>query len=68
MLRITDVLTENIIREVMERDKRKSDKKALDGQYLRALVTAMHDCSIYFSAWEKVDADGVAQEIMTGQA
>ena len=58
MLRITDVLTENVICEVMERDKRESDKKALNGQYLRALVTAMRDCGISFSVWEKVDADG----------
>ena len=58
MLRITDVLTENVICEVMERDKRESDKKALNGQYLRALVTAIRDCGISFSVWEKVDADG----------
>ena len=42
----------------MERDKRESDQKALDGQYLRALVTAMRDCCISFSVLEKVDADG----------
>ena len=58
MLRVTDVLTENLIREVIERDKRQGVTKALSGKYLNKLVKAIKDCGVSFSIWEKADGDG----------
>ena len=58
MLRVTDVLTDNLIREVMERDRRNGSSKALKGEFLNKLVKAIQDCGISFSVWERSDGDG----------
>ena len=61
MMRITDRLTENLITEVMERDskadiaKGKGEKK---GIYLESLVATINSIGIFFSIWEKKNADG----------
>ena len=60
-MRISDRLTENIIIEVMERD-RKSDflKKRGEekGVYLKRLIAVINSLGITFSVWEKNNADG----------
>lgn len=63
MLRITDVLTDNIIKDAIEKDKRQGVTKALDGKCLKALVKAMRECGLSFSVWEKVDGDGPAADL-----
>ena len=66
MMRITDRLTENLIREVMERDS-KHDQNAVRGQekgvYLKRLVTSINGLGISFSIWEKNNADGKGSAI-----
>ena len=57
-LRVTDVLTENLIRDVIERDKHQGVTKALSGKYLNKLVKAIKECGVSFSVWEKADGDG----------
>ena len=61
MLRITDRLTENLIKEVIERDnkadinKKRGEEK---GQYLKKLVKEINATGITFNVWEKKNADG----------
>ncbi|PFX15033.1 hypothetical protein AWC38_SpisGene20771 [Stylophora pistillata] len=61
MMRITDLLLENLMTEVMERDsngdlrKGRGEKK---GVYLESLVEAINNIGIPFSIWEKKNADG----------
>ena len=61
MLRISDRLTENLIAEVMDRD-RLSDfiKKTREpkGIYLNRLITIINSLGVTFAVWEKSDADG----------
>ena len=57
MLRVTDVLTNNLVKEVMERDKRNGVTKALSGKHLQNLVQAINECGISFHIWEKTDGD-----------
>jgi hypothetical protein len=60
MLRISDRLTENLIKEVMEHDseadflKKHGDPK---GVYLNKLVTVINSLGISFSVWEQSSAD-----------
>ena len=60
MLRISDRLTENLIKEVMERDseadflKKRGEPK---GVYLNKLVTVINSLGISFSVWEQSSAD-----------
>lgn len=61
MLRVTDRLTGNLIKEVMERDsnediykKKKEDK----GKYLGNLIKLINNTGVTFNVWEKTNADG----------
>ena len=61
MMRVTDRLTENVITEVMERDrktdflKKKGEEK---GIYLKRLIRVINEVGITFSVWEKSNGDG----------
>ena len=61
MLRITDRLTENLIKEVIERDNKADINKKREeekGQYLKKLVKEINATGITFNVWEKKNADG----------
>lgn len=61
MMRISDRLTENIIKEVMERDSKNDDSKSRGEQkgiYLKRLISVINNLGITFSVWEKSNADG----------
>ena len=51
LLRITDKLTENLIREVMEKDSKARNKEK--GTNLRILIETINELGITFSLWEK---------------
>ena len=51
MLRITDKLTENLIREVMEKDSKARNKEK--GTNLRIVIETINELGITFSLWEK---------------
>jgi hypothetical protein len=61
MLRVTDRMTDNLIREVMERDmksdfnKKRGEEK---GIYLKRLISKINQLGITFNVWEKKNADG----------
>jgi len=61
MLRVTDRLMENLIKEVIERDgeadlnKKRGEEKGL---YLKKLVKEINKTGITFNVWEKKNADG----------
>ena len=63
MLRITDILLENLIEDAMQWDdkvsststKRRSIEKSL---HVKELVKLINQCGVSFSIWEKRNADG----------
>ena len=57
MLRITDVLTDNLLQQTMWLDKQ-AKSKTLAGPHTEMLVTAISACGVSFSVWEKTNADG----------
>ena len=58
LLRVTDVLSHNILQDAMERDAREKCKNPLSGTHLKALVAAINQCGVSFNVWEKKNADG----------
>lgn len=57
----TDKLTENLITEALNRDKKENHNKApcnRTSTHLDNLVKAICNCGISFNVWEKPDADG----------
>ena len=64
LLRITDVLLENIIEDAMERDDKESilmtqrREKLERGKHLRKLAEIINNCGVTFNVWEKKNADG----------
>ncbi len=60
MLRISDRLTKNLIKEDMERDSEADflrKRGELKGIYLNKLVTVINSLGISFSVWEQSSAD-----------
>ena len=63
LLRITDILLENLIEDAMQWDDKESStsakKKSLEkSQHVKKLVEAINNCGVSFSIWEKRNADG----------
>lgn len=64
LLRITDVLMNNLIEDTMERDDKESllmthrSKKLERGKHLRKLAEIINGCGVTFNVWEKKNADG----------
>ena len=61
MLRVTDRLMENLIKEVMERDNKADINKGRGeekGLYLKKFVKEINETGITFNVWEKKNADG----------
>ncbi|XP_028394380.1 uncharacterized protein LOC114518556 [Dendronephthya gigantea] len=61
MLRITDKLLDNLVKEALQRDYKENRNKApRDRQSLNLqnLVDTIRSCGVSFSVWEKLDADG----------
>ena len=61
LLRITDVLTTNLIDEVLTWDQEDDfDKtnKEQKGKHLRKLIDAVRSCGITFDVWQQKNADG----------
>ena len=63
LLRITDVLTRNVLDEVIEWDdeeahKKKVSKPAPIGQHLQEAIQTINRCGITFRVWEKKNVDG----------
>lgn len=62
-LRITDVLTRNVLDEMIELDDEESHKRkvanpSVIGQHLQTAVEAINKCGVTFWVWEKKNADG----------
>ena len=56
--RITDVLLNNLIQLMVEKDKRQQFKgKKMDSQSLNAFVQCVRQCGVTFDVWQKVNAD-----------
>ena len=63
MLRVTDILTENLITECLDWDKEDDlDRKRGDtqGMHLTRLVQSIRSCGVSFDVWEQHNADGKA--------
>ena len=63
MLRVTDVLINNLIEDAMQWDEKENflaGKKnaSLQCQHLNNLIQAINSCGVSFSVWEKRNADG----------
>ena len=57
MLRITDVLKDNLIREAIEIDSKAGVRNFMKGPRLKQLVAAFNQCGVSFQVWEKTNAD-----------
>ena len=63
MLRVTDILLENIVHECLDWDKDDdldSKKGAVTGLHLKSLIGAIRSCGVSFDVWEQRNADGKA--------
>ncbi len=62
LLRITDVLINNLIEDVLEWDKKEDlgKKKSDDSRsvHLRNFINTVRSCGVSFHVWEKTNADG----------
>jgi hypothetical protein len=61
LLRVTDILTENLIQECLDWDKEDELDRcrgAERGIHLKKLINTIRSCGISFDVWEKRDADG----------
>lgn len=63
LFRVTDVLTRNVLDEMIEWDdeethKKKVSKPSAIGQHLKKSVETLNKCGIAFHVWEKKNADG----------
>lgn len=58
---LTDKLTDNLITEALNRDKKDNHNRApcdRTSMHLENLVNAIRSCGISFNVWEKPNADG----------
>lgn len=63
MLRVTDILTDNIITECLNWDKDDDlnrKKEEPQGLHLKKLIQVIRSCGISFDVWEQRNADGKA--------
>lgn len=63
LLRVTDVLTRNILNEMIEWDDEDAHKQKISnppviGQHLKKAINEIKACGISFNVWEKKNADG----------
>ena len=61
MLRIVDVLIDNLIEEVLEWDKMEDLRKKRNeerGIHLNKLISTIRSCGVSFNIWQKTNADG----------
>ena len=63
MLRITDLLIENLIEDAMQWDDKESSssskKRSVEkSEHVKKLLQAINNCGVTFSIWEKRNADG----------
>lgn len=64
LLRIADVLMNNLIEDAIERDDKESvlmakrREKLARGKHLRKLAETINSCGVTFNVWEKKNADG----------
>ncbi|KAK2550530.1 hypothetical protein P5673_028729 [Acropora cervicornis] len=61
MLRITDRLTGNLVKDALEWDNKENFDKPPSQQsdkHLQALVKAIKNCGVSFNVWEKLNGDG----------
>ena len=63
MLRITDILIENLIEDAMQWDDKESSsyskKRSVEkSEHVKKLLQAINNCGVTFSIWEKRNADG----------
>ena len=64
MLRITDILLDNLIEDAMQWDDKESNSSAKKraniekSEHMKRLVEAINNCGVSFSIWEKRNADG----------
>ena len=63
MLRITDILIENLIEDAMQWDDKESSssskKRSIEkSKHVQKLIEAINNCGVTFSIWEKRNADG----------
>ena len=63
MLRITDILIENLIEDAMQWDDKESSssskKRSVEkSEHVKKLLQVINNCGVTFSIWEKRNADG----------
>ena len=63
LLRVTDVLTRNLLDEMIEWDVEEAHKNKVSnpkaiGQHLQEAVQTINKCGVTFHVWEKKNADG----------
>ncbi len=61
LLRITDVLTSNLVDEVLtwdQEDDFKKTNKDIKGKHLKKLIETIQSCGVTFDVWPKKNADG----------
>ena len=61
MLRITDILINNLISDAMQWDEKDDIRKTRNvpkGEHLKRLLDTIRSCGVSFSVWEKINADG----------
>ena len=61
MLRITDILINNLIDDAMQWDDKDAVRKTRivsTGEHVKRLVDIIRSCGVSFSVWEKRNADG----------
>ena len=57
----TDQLTDNLIRDALEWDKKENLDKPpsqRSDKHLKAVVKSIRDCGVSFNVWEKLNGDG----------
>ena len=60
MLRITDILTNALVKNAMQKDKLEGHKKVLEAPNLLNVIKAANACGVSFNVWEEKNADGAA--------
>jgi hypothetical protein len=61
LLRITDVLTSNLVDEVLTWDQEDDFQKTnqeIKGKHLKKLIETIRSCGVSFEVWQKKNADG----------
>ena len=73
MLRITDILIENLIEDAMQWDDKESSsyskKRSVEkSEHVKKLLQAINNCGVTFSIWEKRNETAKVAEPGTGLA